>query len=111
VLEGVYGHLAALAAHPLRPEFSVSGDAGVLWAWNYSSKQLVSTREFEKLRVSHLVYSSDGASLIVGCTNGTLRILCPNSLADKQVCVSPISARYAIFSHDSRKRHAIFQCQ
>mmetsp|Transcript_33102 Transcript_33102/g.55453 ORF Transcript_33102/g.55453 Transcript_33102/m.55453 type:complete len:898 (-) Transcript_33102:322-3015(-) len=84
VLEGVYGHLAALAAHPLRPEFSVSGDAGVLWAWNYSSKQLVSTREFEKLRISHLVYSSDGASLIVGCTNGTLRILDPNSLADKQ---------------------------
>ena len=31
VLEGVYGHLAALAAHPLRPEFVTSGDAGVLW--------------------------------------------------------------------------------
>ena len=56
-----------------------------LRAWNYSTKQLVHTRTFDKLRIGHLLYASDGSVLVVGCTNGTLRILCPNTLADKQV--------------------------
>jgi WD40 repeat protein len=85
IMEGTYGRLTTLATHPLKSELVVSGDEGVLWGWNYATKQLLRTRKFDTLRLSHLQFSVDGTKLAVGCTNGTLRILDPVTLQDVQV--------------------------
>lgn len=58
------------------------GLGAVCRVWNYSTKHLMSTREFESLEPCIVAYSPDGAFMALGCTNGTVRILNPDSLED-----------------------------
>lgn len=84
VMEGTFDSVLALATHPMRSEFVCAGSAGLLWLWNYSTKHMLMRRQFEKLRGCVLTFSPDGTRLAVGCTNGSLRILNPNTLEDVQ---------------------------
>eukprot|EP00854_Cymbomonas_tetramitiformis_P005148 gene5148-6259_t len=84
VLEGTFDAVLALATHPMRSEFVCAGSAGLLWLWNYSTKHMLMRRQFEKLRGCVLTFSPDGTRLAVGCTNGSLRLLNPNTLEDVQ---------------------------
>lgn len=84
VLEGTYGAVRAIAAHPSVSEVAVVGDAGKVWLWDYEKHALVAVRPLDGMAGTVLCYSSDETMLAVGFTNGTLKLLSARGLEDVQ---------------------------
>nr|KAG5708132.1 hypothetical protein BaRGS_002868 [Batillaria attramentaria] len=96
----------ALAAHPHLPHIAVGSYSGLLKIWNYETKTVMVSRTFD--RGSHIrscTYDPKGSYLVVGFTNGVVRVLDSITLHDE--VKEPFHfARDAItqiaFSHDCR---------
>ncbi|KAI8817402.1 WD40-repeat-containing domain protein [Fimicolochytrium jonesii] len=100
LMEGSYDPVEALAVHPVLPQFAVGGESGILIVWDYDTKRMVMSKQFDEprdskdpmakhqpkefdlLKISSLAYSTDGGSIALGFTNGTLRIVSSTTLLD-----------------------------
>ncbi|KAI9100552.1 quinon protein alcohol dehydrogenase-like superfamily, partial [Phlyctochytrium arcticum] len=103
ILAGHYGSVRGLAVHPRDTQFAIGGVNGWIYVWDYLTRKQLGTRRFEEkqedtnilskkseainagleiLQISTLHYSPDGATLVAGFTNGTVRLLKPSTMED-----------------------------
>ncbi|KAL8575873.1 hypothetical protein ACOMHN_014878 [Nucella lapillus] len=96
----------ALASHPHHPYVAIGSYSGLLKIWNYETKKVMASRVFDRgIFLQACTYDPKGAFLVVGFTNGSVRVLDAITLQDETE--EPFHfARDAItqivFSHDSR---------
>ncbi|XP_025089746.1 cilia- and flagella-associated protein 251-like isoform X2 [Pomacea canaliculata] len=94
-----------LSTHPYLPLVAIGSYSGLLKIWNYETKETIVSQNFESGNAVHcFAYDPKGAYLVVGFTNGTVRVL--DSLTLKDELAEPFNyARGAIthiaFSPDS----------
>ncbi|KAI8903281.1 quinon protein alcohol dehydrogenase-like superfamily, partial [Gorgonomyces haynaldii] len=86
VLKGQHDTIRALVTHPELPLVAVAGDASVIQIWDYNTKQLIQTRQFDnedkKQCIYSLAFSTAGHSIAVGFSNGIVRVLDSSTLQD-----------------------------
>lgn len=112
ISEFQYETVTSLQTHPNIPAFVIGGYTGIIQMWNYTSKNLLATRKFEikvatkqgkgkegkivevsqPLMISALNYSRNGNILAVGFTNGSIKILNGETLADYHEALSTTNA-------------------
>lgn len=102
VLHGLDSPVHGLCCHPQLPLVAVCGYSGFLHIWNYNTRSLHLVKVFDKFVPHILQYSPDGKLLVVGFTNGHVKILKSSDLSevlvsrDSKDCVT-----HAAFSYDS----------
>jgi len=102
VLQGLDSPVHGLCCHPTQPLVAVCGYSGFLHLWNYNVRTLHLVKIFEKLVPHTLQFSRDGGLLVLGFTNGHVKILKSSDLSeiasfrDSRECVTHVA-----FSHDS----------
>ncbi|POM69186.1 Microtubule-associated protein [Phytophthora palmivora] len=84
LMQGINDSIHGLAAHPRLPQLALSSYSGVVQLWDYSAKRLIMVRRFdsEKLRPQCLTFARDGRKLVVGFTNGIVKVLHGHRLDD-----------------------------
>ncbi|RHY53309.1 hypothetical protein DYB26_001921 [Aphanomyces astaci] len=84
LMQGINDEIHGLAAHPASNHIAVSCYSGAIQLWDYVGKRLVMLRSFDrdKLRPQCLTYHPSGKHLLVGFTNGTIKIISATTLED-----------------------------
>ncbi|KAH9123553.1 hypothetical protein AeMF1_005476 [Aphanomyces euteiches] len=82
LMQGINDDIHGLAAHPTASQIAVSCYSGAVQVWDYVAKRLVMMRTFDKLRPQCLTYNPTGKQVLVGFTNGTVKIVDAVSLDD-----------------------------
>ncbi|ETW03271.1 hypothetical protein H310_04779, partial [Aphanomyces invadans] len=84
LMQGINDEIHGLAAHPATSHIAVSCYSGTIQLWDYVGKRLVMLRSFDsdKLRPQCLTYHPSGKHLLVGFTNGTIKIVHASTLED-----------------------------
>ncbi|KAG7390472.1 hypothetical protein PHYPSEUDO_007698 [Phytophthora pseudosyringae] len=84
LMQGINDSIHGLAAHPRLSQLALSSYSGVVQLWDYSAKRLIMVRRFdsEKLRPQCLTFARDGRKLVVGFTNGVVKVLHAQRLED-----------------------------
>ncbi|KAF0684613.1 Aste57867_23417 [Aphanomyces stellatus] len=82
LMQGINDEIHGLAAHPASAHIAVSCYSGAVQLWEYNTKRLVMMRNFDKLRPQCLTYSPSGKHLLVGFTNGTIKLVHAATLDD-----------------------------
>ncbi|OWZ09885.1 hypothetical protein PHMEG_00017341 [Phytophthora megakarya] len=84
LMQGINDSIHGLAAHPRLPQLAISSYSGVVQLWDYSAKRLIMVRRFDsdKLRPQCLTFARDGRKLVIGFTNGVVKVLHGHRLDD-----------------------------
>ncbi|OQR88865.1 hypothetical protein THRCLA_10058 [Thraustotheca clavata] len=84
LMQGIADEIHGLATHPSTTQIVVSCYSGAVQLWDYLTKRLVMVRNFdvEKFRPQCLVYDPFGRHLIVGFTNGAIKLVHVATLED-----------------------------
>ncbi|KAJ1565343.1 Cilia- and flagella-associated protein 251, partial [Nowakowskiella sp. JEL0078] len=111
ILEQQFDTVSGLALHPKKSLFAVGGHCGMLQIWDYTSKELLNSKKFEenllssniqlkkqnneedtskeksihsttKNKIQCVSFSPSGNILVLGFTNGTVKLLNGENLED-----------------------------
>lgn len=82
LVQGQDGAVHCLAAHPHLPRFASTGHSGLLQLWDYDEKRLLLLRMFDSLYGQCVAFSPDGKLLVVGFTNGLVKVLAAATLQE-----------------------------
>lgn len=86
IFHGLKSPINAIAVHPSLPLLAVAGKMGFIISWDYDAHETVVNQYelFDKEEPKCMEFSPDGQFLIVGNSNGQIRILDPETLKDVQ---------------------------
>lgn len=102
VVLGQEGAINSLATHPKKHCIVISGASGHIHLWDYQLKKVVKITELASLSVSAMAFDAKGEYLVVGCTNGVVKILDGEQIEELQHFRPSHAAILDIkFSHDS----------
>jgi len=82
LVQGQDAAVHGLAAHPKLPRFASTGHSGLLQLWDYEEKRMLLLRMFDSLYGHCLAFSPDGELLVIGFTNGLVKVLSADTLQD-----------------------------
>ncbi|KAG5477038.1 hypothetical protein LSCM1_05376 [Leishmania martiniquensis] len=89
IVQGQDRAIQCLAAHPHLPRLAIGGYSGNLHLWDYCERRVVLLSLFRNLLIRCLTFDPSGKWLIVGFTNGVLKVLDAETLEEGQT-IRPI---------------------
>lgn len=102
VVQGQDQAILSVAAHPSLPRLAVAGLSGNLHLWEYQQKRVLILSLFRNLQIRCMAFDPTGGFLMVGFTNGVVKVLEAESLEEKQTFKpkQPDSVLRLVFSPD-----------
>ncbi|KAG5502895.1 hypothetical protein JKF63_04666 [Porcisia hertigi] len=89
IVQGQDRAVQCLAAHPYLPRLAIGGHSGNLHLWDYCEKRVVLLSLFRHLLIRCMTFDPSGKWLVVGFTNGVIKILSAETLEEQQT-IRPI---------------------
>ncbi|KAG5477566.1 hypothetical protein CUR178_05271 [Leishmania enriettii] len=90
IVQGQDRAIQCLAAHPHLPRLAIGGYSGNLHLWDYCEKRVVLLSLFRNLLIRCATFDPSGKWLVVGFTNGVLKVLNAETLEEEQA-IRPIA--------------------
>ncbi|KPI90038.1 hypothetical protein ABL78_0898 [Leptomonas seymouri] len=84
IVQGQDRSIQCLAAHPHRPHLAIGGYSGNLHIWDYDQKRVVLLSLFRNLLIRCMTFDPSGKWLVVGFTNGVIKVLDGETLEEAQ---------------------------
>ncbi|KAF8820302.1 hypothetical protein IE077_003321 [Cardiosporidium cionae] len=75
LIEGFQSSISSVCLHPKQPHCALTTSSGHLQIWNQEKRTLLHSQFFSKLRPTILKFSFCGNHLLVGFSNGILKIM------------------------------------
>ncbi|KAK7194561.1 WD domain, G-beta repeat [Novymonas esmeraldas] len=91
IVQGQDRPVHCLAAHPRLPRLAIGGYSGNLHLWDYCEKRLVLLSLFRNLLIRCMRFDPAGKRLVVGFTNGVIKVLDADTLEAEQT-IRPASS-------------------
>lgn len=85
IVQGQDRAVQSLAAHPRLPRLAVGGYSGNLHLWDFCEKRVILLSLFRNLLIRTLAFDPSGRWLVVGFTNGVIKILDAETLEEEQM--------------------------
>ncbi|CAG9575179.1 conserved hypothetical protein [Leishmania major strain Friedlin] len=95
IVQGQDRAIQSLAAHPHLPRLAIGGYSGNLHLWDYCEKRVVLLSLFRNLLIRCLTFDPSGKWLVVGFTNGVIKVLDGETLEEEQT-IRPIANTTAV---------------
>ncbi|GET89264.1 hypothetical protein, conserved [Leishmania tarentolae] len=95
IVQGQDRAIQCLAAHPHLPRLAIGGYSGNLHLWDYCEKRVLLLSLFRNLLIRCLAFSPSGKRLVVGFTNGVIKVLDGETLEEEQT-IRPITNTPAV---------------
>lgn len=108
VVQGQDHAIQTVCTHPFLPRVAFSGLSGTIHLWDYQERRVVMLSLFRNLYMQCMLFDKKGKFLVVGFTNGVLKILDAETLEERQsfkpkrqdsvikLCFSPDSRMLAV---------------
>ncbi|KPA79647.1 hypothetical protein ABB37_05437 [Leptomonas pyrrhocoris] len=90
IVQGQDRSVQCLSAHPRLPRLAIGGYSGNLHLWDYAQKRVVLLSLFRNLLIRCMTFDPSGKWLVVGFTNGTIKVLDAETLEEVQT-LRPLS--------------------
>lgn len=84
VVQGQDHAIHSVCAHPFLPRVAIGGLSGSLHLWDYQERRVVMLSLFRNLLIQCMTFDRKGEFLVVGFTNGVLKVLDAETLEEKQ---------------------------
>ncbi|KAI5690334.1 hypothetical protein MNV84_04498 [Leishmania braziliensis] len=95
IVQGQDRAVQCLAAHPHLPRLAIGGYSGNLHLWDYCEKRVVLLSLFRNLLIRCMTFDPLGKWLVVGFTNGVIKVLDAETLEEEQT-IRPITNTTAV---------------
>lgn len=104
VVQGQDHAIHSVCAHPFLPRVAIGGLSGSLHLWDFQERRVVMLSLFRNLLIQCMLFDRKGLFLVVGFTNGTLKVLDAETLEERRSFRSKRqdSVLTLSFSDDSR---------
>jgi cilia- and flagella-associated protein 251 len=84
IVQGQDRAVQSLAAHPRLPRLAIGGYSGNLHLWDYAQRRVVLLSLFRNLLIRCMTFDPAGKWLVVGFTNGVVKVLHAETLEEVQ---------------------------
>eukprot|EP00796_Vickermania_ingenoplastis_P009311 gene9311-6550_t len=84
VVQGQDHAIHSVCAHPFLPRVAIGGLSGSLHLWDFVERRVVMLSLFRNLLIQCMTFDKKGQFLVVGFTNGVLKVLDAETLEEKQ---------------------------
>lgn len=84
VVQGQDHAIHSVCTHPFLPRVAIGGLSGSLHLWDFQERRVVMLSLFRNLLIQCMLFDKKGEFLVVGFTNGVLKVLDAETLEERQ---------------------------